>query len=200
MRNKSIHLLIAAVWMATLLWAALVESLIHRTTTTLLSTTATAATTTSRWDSYVGILCSRKPTFLSATVDKDVSSDSNKNNKNENTNNDSSAAAPAAQVGDDVDDDDNINTNDDNPAVVLMKQVFPDAELVTLSLPDHQPMGCTVEESLDANDEYVFVSRITEGGNADQAGLQVGDVVVALTGPFGGNDLSVVLDAGVDKM
>ena len=92
-------------------------------------------------------------------------------------------------------------------------------QIMTLTIPDHQPMGCTVEESLDVNDEYVFVSRVSEGGNAEKAGLQVGDVIVAVTGPFGNTQktttsqkeddkdnhnledyLMIVLDAGVEKM
>jgi len=74
-------------------------------------------------------------------------------------------------------------------------------QLVTLELPDHQPMGCTVEESLDPQDEYVFVSRITKDSNSEKSGMKIGDVVVAMTGPFGNDaDLSIVLDAGVEKI
>ena len=62
-------------------------------------------------------------------------------------------------------------------------------------------MGCTVEESLDTQDEYVFVSRVTKDSNSEKSGMKIGDVIVAMTGPFGNDsDLSIVLDAGVEKM
>ena len=82
------------------------------------------------------------------------------------------------------------------PTKVL--EVFPDAVFLIFEMPEHRPLGCTVEESLDPSDDYVFVSKIVEGGFADQAGIQVGDVVVAVTGMFG--DMTIVLESGVDKM
>ena len=100
----------------------------------------------------------------------------------------------------------------------VVEELYPSAELVTLDIRKHRPLGCTVEESLakveegenenddlDNNDNSisnrfppVFVSKVTEDGYAEQAGIKVGDVVVAVTGLFG--DLEVVAGLGVDKM
>ena len=100
----------------------------------------------------------------------------------------------------------------------VVEELYPSAELVTLEISKHRPLGCTVEESLakveegenenddlDNNDNSisnrfppVFVSKVTEDGYAEQAGIKVGDVVVAVTGLFG--DLEVVAGLGVDKM
>jgi PDZ domain len=55
---------------------------------------------------------------------------------------------------------------------------------ITLELPKHKPMGCTVEESL-ADGAILFVSSIVPGSNAANAGLRVGDVVTGITGLFG---------------
>jgi hypothetical protein len=79
-----------------------------------------------------------------------------------------------------------------------VEEAFPEGEIMTMVLSDHRPLGCTVDESLDANQDYVFISKITEGGNADKAGLKVGDVIVGVTGLFG--ELTIVMDAGVEKM
>ena len=49
-------------------------------------------------------------------------------------------------------------------------------ETMIVSLLPHKPLGCTIEESL-ADGQYVFLSHVTPGGSADQAGLQVGDVI-----------------------
>jgi hypothetical protein len=104
---------------------------------------------------------------------------------------------------------DSETKSDEIDVRLLIQETFRDrtaagalsVQLVTLELPDHQPMGCTVEESLDEADEYVFVSRITKDSNAEKSGMKVGDVIVAMTGPFGTDcALSVVLDAGVEKM
>jgi C-terminal processing protease CtpA/Prc len=79
-----------------------------------------------------------------------------------------------------------------------VEEAFPKGEILTMTMKDHKPLGCTVEESLNEEDDYVFISKITEGGNADKAGLKVGDVVVGVTGLFG--ELTVVMDSGVEKM
>ena len=76
-----------------------------------------------------------------------------------------------------------------------------EGELVRLELPEFRPLGCTVEESLDTESDpkVVFVSKIVEGGNADKAGIKVGDVVVGINGLF--DDTVVpVLEAGLEKM
>ena len=57
----------------------------------------------------------------------------------------------------------------------------------TVSLLPHRPLGCTIEESLPDGD-YVFVSKVTPGGLAEQVGLQVGDVVVACSDYLDHND------------
>ena len=57
-------------------------------------------------------------------------------------------------------------------------------ETMIVSLLPHKPLGCTIEESL-ADGQYVFLSHVTPGGSADQAGLQVGDVILACTNFFG---------------
>jgi predicted metalloprotease with PDZ domain len=85
--------------------------------------------------------------------------------------------------------------------VTLMErvnEVFPAGQVLTMILKDHRPLGCTVEESLNEDDGYVFISKLTEGGFADKAGLKVGDVVVGMTGLFG--QVTVVMDSGVEKM
>lgn len=91
-------------------------------------------------------------------------------------------------------------SDDDELSMLLEKveAVFPNGAMLTMTMKDHRPLGCTVEESLNEEDDYVFISRITEGGNAEKAGVQVGDVVVGVTGLFG--ELTIVMDSGVDKM
>jgi len=54
----------------------------------------------------------------------------------------------------------------------------------TLVLPEHRPLGCTVEESL-GTETAVFCTSLQPSGNAAAAGLQVGDVIVGITGLFG---------------
>ena len=78
--------------------------------------------------------------------------------------------------------------------------VFPSStEYLTFELADgHRPLGLTIEETLAPTEEYVFVSKIVEGGFAEKAGIQVGDVIVAVTGLF--DEVTPVLEAGVDKM
>jgi len=50
-----------------------------------------------------------------------------------------------------------------------------------------KPLGCTAEESLvEQNDgsKAVFIGKIVEDGNAQKAGLSVGDVIVGVSGNF----------------
>ena len=77
------------------------------------------------------------------------------------------------------------------------QKVFPEAVIEEFSLANHRPLGCTVEESL-ADTNYVFVTKIVEGGNADKAGMQVGDVLVGITGQFG--DMTSCIGIGVEKV
>jgi hypothetical protein len=45
---------------------------------------------------------------------------------------------------------------------ITWEEVFPDATLKTFSLPEHRPLGCTVEESLaDLQMKPVFVSKVS---------------------------------------
>lgn len=81
-----------------------------------------------------------------------------------------------------------------------VQESYPDAEILSVTLEDHRPLGCTVEESLDTTSDasVVFVSKIVEGGNAEKAGIQVGDVLVGVTGLFG--EITPAWKVGVDKM
>ena len=73
--------------------------------------------------------------------------------------------------------------------------------LKEFELTQHKPLGCSVEESL-ANEpdgsKYVFVAEITKGGNAEKAGIRVGDVIVQLSGTF--DEVVNVAGLGIDKM
>jgi hypothetical protein len=81
-----------------------------------------------------------------------------------------------------------------------VKEFYDDAYLVKKELAEHKPLGCTVEESLDTESDptVVFVSKIVPGGNADKAGIRVGDVLVGVTGLFG--EMTPILKAGIEKM
>lgn len=82
-----------------------------------------------------------------------------------------------------------------------VQELFPNDSDVIINeyiLSPHRPLGCTVEESL-ANSQMVFISKIVDGGYADQAGIQVGDVLLGVTSLFG-NDVSSVIGLGVEKV
>lgn len=61
-------------------------------------------------------------------------------------------------------------------------------QILELELTEHKPLGCTVEESLasepDNSKKPIFVSKIVEGGNAEKAGLKVGDLLLEVSGVF----------------
>jgi hypothetical protein len=64
--------------------------------------------------------------------------------------------------------------------------LFPSAQFLGFTLAEHKPLGCTVEESLaHPKEKYVFCSKIVDGGFAHQAGFEVGDVLLAVSGIFG---------------
>jgi C-terminal processing protease CtpA/Prc len=84
-------------------------------------------------------------------------------------------------------------------------------EYLSLTLKQHKPLGCTVEESLSSvaattTDQkksnkqkkkteslhYVFVTKVVEGGNACQAGILPGDVIIGVTATFGGGPTGAV--------
>ena len=74
-------------------------------------------------------------------------------------------------------------------------------ELKEFELANHKPLGCSVEESLASEPDgakYVFVSELTEGGNAMRAGVRVGDVIVQLSGTF--DEVVDVAGLGIEKM
>jgi hypothetical protein len=113
------------------------------------------------------------------------------------------AASTQLQFSDDKNTNTNTNTNDISNNVTLeftsqVGDIFPDGEILTIEMIDHQPLGCTVEESIDEEDDFIFISKLTDKGSAENAGLQVGDVVVGVTGTFG--QLADVLGASVEKM
>lgn len=76
---------------------------------------------------------------------------------------------------------------------------FPSAQLLNLTLTEHKPLGCTVEESLaHPKEKHVFCSKIVEGGFAHAAGLEVGDVLVAVSGIFG--ESQSVIGLGIEQV
>lgn len=82
---------------------------------------------------------------------------------------------------------------------MAVEEAYPNAEILTIQLQEHRPLGCTVEESVDIQSDpsITFVSKVVEGGNADKAGIKVGDVLIGVTGLF---DMMPVFQSGVDKM
>jgi C-terminal processing protease CtpA/Prc len=87
---------------------------------------------------------------------------------------------------------------DAEAAARSLKEIFPTAQIYIFEMAQYRPLGCTVEESMDVSENYVFVSKVVRGGFADAAGLQVGDVIASVTGNFGG--MTSVLESGVEKM
>lgn len=75
------------------------------------------------------------------------------------------------------------------------------SERIDFTLTDHKPLGCAVEESLAKEPDdarYVFVSQVSEGGNAANAGIEVGDVVVQLSATF--DEVVDVAGLGIEKI
>jgi len=82
---------------------------------------------------------------------------------------------------------------------VSAEEAFPYAKIIEISMTEHKPLGCTVEEGLgDKELKPVFISKVTEGGNAEKADLQVGDVVLAVSGLF--DRMDHVLGEGIDAI
>ena len=71
------------------------------------------------------------------------------------------------------------SANDSEPEGESFKveDLLPEAEIEDFLLLPHRPLGMTVEESL-ADSRLVLVTKVVEGVNANQAGIEVGDVVV----------------------
>lgn len=92
----------------------------------------------------------------------------------------------------------------------LDHEYFHGSEYLEFSLLPHRPLGCTVEESLASfQDDYgsvgskkvnviCFISKIAPGGNAEKAGLAVGDVILGVSDIFG--NLMDVSGEGIEKM
>lgn len=79
--------------------------------------------------------------------------------------------------------------------------------IVTFPPYRHRPLGCTLEESLAAINALncrrfpLFVSKVLPGSYADEAGIQVGDVIVGVTGIFGGKIMPLTnVDDNIDKV
>lgn len=85
---------------------------------------------------------------------------------------------------------------------LLADEPDPDEErFLTFVLEEHKPLGCTAEESLAMAEDgakHVFVSKVTEGGNAERAGVEVGDVIVGLSGSF--EEVVEVIGSGLDRV
>mmetsp|Transcript_32324 Transcript_32324/g.68352 ORF Transcript_32324/g.68352 Transcript_32324/m.68352 type:complete len:306 (-) Transcript_32324:291-1208(-) len=98
---------------------------------------------------------------------------------------------------DTAEDDDEENANKPLELTGALK----DSRPYEFELKEHKPLGCSVEESL-ANEpdgaKYVFVAEVTRGGNADLAGLKVGDVIVQLSGTF--DEVVDVNGLGIEKI
>ena len=95
-------------------------------------------------------------------------------------------------------DDDNGMTNSTEALSSRAESVFPKAQILTIELTDHVPLGCTVEESVHEDDDFIFISKVTSKGNAETSGLKVGDVIVGVTGLFG--DMTCTIDSNVETM
>lgn len=93
------------------------------------------------------------------------------------------------------DEDDNNNNEDgtaemselDTQILSKVQNHFKSNLLYTFHLTNHKPLGCTAEESLvqgEDGEKFVFISKLVAGGYAATAGLEVGDLIVGLSGTF----------------
>lgn len=97
----------------------------------------------------------------------------------------------------------NINNNNVETTVGTTTSTLSESTIVvtttptklTIRLEQHKPLGCTVEESL-ADPLKVFITKILPGSFADQAGLQIGDVIDGVSGFFG----SVTATIGLEQV
>lgn len=84
-------------------------------------------------------------------------------------------------------------------AAAAVSDMLQGAEIVELSLPEHRPLGCTVEESLGKKyGNVVFCTKVTPGGFAEKAGVRAGDVFLGVSGMF--EELENVTTAGIDRV
>lgn len=73
--------------------------------------------------------------------------------------------------------------------------------ILSFELEEFKPLGCTAEESLveqEDGSKAVFISKIVEGGNAEKAGLKVGDAIVGVSGNF--KDIVNVVGINLEKV
>jgi hypothetical protein len=74
----------------------------------------------------------------------------------------------------------------------------PPPALVNVTLTKHRPLGCVVEESVAYTNNLarlVFVASLSPLGHAAKAGIQLGDVIVGVSGLF---QVESVLGQGID--
>jgi hypothetical protein len=74
----------------------------------------------------------------------------------------------------------------------------PPPALVNVTLTKHRPLGCVVEESVAITNNLarlVFVASVSPLGHAAKAGIQLGDVIVGVSGLF---QVESVLGQGID--
>mmetsp|Transcript_4388 Transcript_4388/g.7682 ORF Transcript_4388/g.7682 Transcript_4388/m.7682 type:complete len:304 (+) Transcript_4388:156-1067(+) len=94
------------------------------------------------------------------------------------------------------DDDDAVN------GLPKLTGCLKDRTVHEFKLKEHKPLGCSVEESLaDEPDgaKYVFVAEVHKGGNAEKAGLRIGDVIVQLSGTVD-EEVVDVAGLGIEKI
>lgn len=95
-------------------------------------------------------------------------------------------------------DDENLMTNSTLESSSRVESLFPGAQVLTIEMAEHVPLGCTVEESLHKDDDVIFISKLTQEGHAEKARLQVGDVIVGVTGLFG--QMTSTIDTDIEKI
>ena len=104
------------------------------------------------------------------------------------------------------DEDNNNNTNEemtelDTQILSKVQHHFKSNLLYTFHLTDHKPLGCTAEESLvqsEDGEKFVFISKLVAGGYAATAGLEVGDLIVGLSGTF--DTVEDIFGEGLDRV
>ena len=96
------------------------------------------------------------------------------------------------------------DADSDLDAIILTKsqEYFQSNLLYTLQVTNHKPsLGCTAEESLNSEqggNKFVFVSKLVPGGAAATAGLEIGDLIVGLSGTF--DTVEDVFGQGLDRV
>ena len=73
--------------------------------------------------------------------------------------------------------------------------------VLSFDLEKFKPLGCTAEESLfelENGSKSVFIGKLVEDGNAQKAGLEVGDAIVAVSGNF--NEVVDVFGLPLEKI